>query len=80
MARIVARTGSDELGLDPMGLNETDSFVILKPQDQWQGQRKEQILAKVRHVLTDVPGVNLTFSQPIEMRTSGNVIRCTWRF
>ncbi len=38
VARIVARTGSDELGLDPMGLNETDSFVILKPQDQWQGQ------------------------------------------
>ena len=70
VARIVARTGSDELGLDPMGLNETDSFVILKPQDQWQGQSKEQILAKIRHVLADVPGVNLTFSQPIEMRTS----------
>jgi Cu/Ag efflux pump CusA len=46
VARIVARTGSDELGLDPMGLNETDSFIILKPQDQWQGQSKEQILAK----------------------------------
>jgi cobalt-zinc-cadmium resistance protein CzcA len=70
VARIVARTGSDELGLDPMGLNETDSFIILKPQDQWQGQSKEQILAKIRHVLADVPGVNLTFSQPIEMRTS----------
>ena len=28
---IVARAGSDELGLDPMGLNETDSFLILKP-------------------------------------------------
>lgn len=70
VARIVARTGSDELGLDPMGVNETDSFVILKPQDQWQGQSKEQILAKIRHVLADVPGVNLTFSQPIEMRTS----------
>ena len=29
VARIVARTGSDELGLDPMGLNETDSFLVL---------------------------------------------------
>ncbi|WOE31516.1 MULTISPECIES: CusA/CzcA family heavy metal efflux RND transporter [unclassified Acinetobacter] len=68
--RIVARTGSDELGLDPMGLNETDSFIVLKPQDQWNGQTKQQILEKIRYVLNDVPGVNLTFSQPIEMRTS----------
>ncbi len=28
---IVARTGSDELGLDPMGLNDTDTFLVLKP-------------------------------------------------
>lgn len=68
--RIVARTGSDELGLDPMGLNETDSFIVLKPQTQWQVKNKEQILEKIRLVLQDVPGVNLTFSQPIEMRTS----------
>ncbi len=27
---IVARTGSDELGLDPMGLNDTDTFLVLK--------------------------------------------------
>jgi cobalt-zinc-cadmium resistance protein CzcA len=31
VADVIARTGSDELGLDPMGLNETDSFVVLKP-------------------------------------------------
>lgn len=55
--RIMARTGSDELGLDPMGLNETDSFIVLKPQDQWNGQTKEQILAKIRHVLDDILGV-----------------------
>jgi cobalt-zinc-cadmium resistance protein CzcA len=28
---VVARTGSDELGLDPMGLNQTDSFLVLAP-------------------------------------------------
>jgi cobalt-zinc-cadmium resistance protein CzcA len=28
---IVARSGSDELGLDPMGLNQTDTFMVLKP-------------------------------------------------
>lgn len=70
VARIVARTGSDELGLDPMGLNETDSFIVLKPEDQWQSASKEQILEKIRVALKDVAGVNLSFSQPIEMRTS----------
>ena len=29
---VIARVGSDELGLDPMGLNETDTFLVLKPQ------------------------------------------------
>jgi cobalt-zinc-cadmium resistance protein CzcA len=30
---IVARAGSDELGLDPMGLNQTDTFMVLKPRE-----------------------------------------------
>ncbi len=29
-----ARTGSDELGLDPMGLNETDVFMVLAPKER----------------------------------------------
>ena len=35
IVQIVARTGSDELGLDPMGLNETDVFMELAPKEQW---------------------------------------------
>lgn len=70
VARVVARTGSDELGLDPMGLNETDTFLVLKPAKEWKAESKEAILEQVRKVLADVPGVNLTFTQPIEMRTS----------
>ncbi|MEQ1710854.1 MAG: efflux RND transporter permease subunit, partial [Hyphomicrobium sp.] len=34
--RIVARVGSDELGLDPMGPNETDTFLVLKPKEKWR--------------------------------------------
>jgi cobalt-zinc-cadmium resistance protein CzcA len=33
---IVARSGSDELGLDPMGLNQTDTFMVLKPREEWR--------------------------------------------
>ncbi|MET0029156.1 MAG: CusA/CzcA family heavy metal efflux RND transporter [Candidatus Thiodiazotropha sp.] len=67
---IVARTGSDELGLDPMGLNQTDSFLILKPRAQWGVADKAELIESIRKVLEDFPGVDYAFTQPIEMRVS----------
>ncbi len=67
---IVARVGSDELGLDPMGLNETDTFLVLKPRDQWRFKTKEELVDALRVAAEAMPGVNLSFTQPIEMRTS----------
>ncbi len=67
---IVARTGSDELGLDPMGLNETDSFLVLKPSAEWRSPDKNAIVDALREVGKDFPGVDFSFTQPIEMRTS----------
>jgi cobalt-zinc-cadmium resistance protein CzcA len=65
---IVSRTGSDELGLDPMGLNQTDSFLILKPRDQWSVSGKDELVDAIRTVIKDFPGVAFAFTQPIEMR------------
>lgn len=67
---VVARAGSDELGLDPMGLNETDSFLILKPSEQWRMDSKDELIAEIRQVLDDFPSVGYAFTQPIEMRVS----------
>jgi cobalt-zinc-cadmium resistance protein CzcA len=67
---IVARVGSDELGLDPMGLNETDTFLVLKPREQWRSTSKEALVDSIRSALAGTPGMNLSFTQPIEMRTS----------
>ncbi|MBK6554901.1 MAG: efflux RND transporter permease subunit [Rhodocyclaceae bacterium] len=67
---IVARTGSDELGLDPMGLNETDSFLVLAPRDQWRQPDKEWLTGEIRKVMADFPGMDIAFTQPIEMRVS----------
>ena len=67
---IVARVGSDELGLDPMGLNETDSFLVLQPRAQWRFKNKEELIDAIRQAAEGIPGVNLSFTQPIEMRTS----------
>jgi len=66
---IIARAGSDELGLDPMGLNETDMFLVLKPKSEWSGN-KEDIINKLRDVLDNFPGIVYGFTQPIEMRVS----------
>jgi cobalt-zinc-cadmium resistance protein CzcA len=66
---IVARVGSDELGLDPMGLNETDTFLVLKPKSAWRGS-KEDIVAHLRDILEGFPGLVYGFTQPIEMRVS----------
>lgn len=67
---IVARAGSDELGLDPMGLNQTDTFLILKPRDTWRKPDKDWLMAEIRTVMLDFPGVGYAFTQPIDMRVS----------
>ena len=68
--RIVARVGSDELGLDPMGPNETDSFLVLKPKEQWRVPDKQWLLNELRKAMSDIPGMEFAFTQPIEMRTA----------
>ncbi|WP_066331545.1 efflux RND transporter permease subunit [Azohydromonas lata] len=67
---VVARSGSDELGLDPMGLNQTDSFLVLKPREQWRTPDPEWLTAQLREVMADFPGVDVAFTQPIDMRVS----------
>lgn len=66
----IARVGSDELGLDPMGLNETDMFMQLAPHQEWRVADKEALSTEIRKVMEDFPGLEFGFTQPIEMRIS----------
>ncbi|MEJ2382767.1 MAG: CusA/CzcA family heavy metal efflux RND transporter [Xanthomonadales bacterium] len=68
--RIVARTGSDELGMDPMGLNETDMFLQLEPPEAWRMDDKAALEDAIRQVLNRFKGINYGFTQPIDMRVS----------
>mgnify|MGYP001159216346 CR=1 FL=1 len=67
---IVARTGSDELGLDPMGLNQTDTFMVLKPREEWRTPDPGWLTDQLRAVMEDFPGIGHSFTQPIDMRVS----------
>ncbi len=67
---IVARTGSDELGLDLGGLNQTDTFISFIPKKEWSVKTKDELLEKIMDSLKDFKGVNFSFTQPIEMRIS----------
>lgn len=66
---VISRTGTDEIGLDPMSLNETDMFVTLKPSSEWRGDR-EYVVGEMRSVLETMPGFDPSFTQPIEMRVA----------
>ena len=70
IASIIARTGTDEIGLDPMSLNDTDTFFILKPQEEWRVPSREWVKNEIRKSLDEMRGVEYVFTQPIEMRIS----------
>jgi cobalt-zinc-cadmium resistance protein CzcA len=67
---IIARTGSDELGLDPMSLNDTDTFLVLHEKEQWREPSKAFVIEEIRKVLDEFVGIEFGFTQPIEMRVS----------
>ncbi len=67
---VVARAGSDELGMDPMGFNETDTFLVLAPVSEWRSKDKTAIMDHIRTVMKDFPGIDYSFTQPIAMRVS----------
>lgn len=65
---VVSRTGANELGTDPMGMELSDMYVSLKPESEWHAQSKTHIEEQIRRQLAQVPGIAFGLSQPIAMR------------
>ncbi|KRP89737.1 Cobalt-zinc-cadmium resistance protein CzcA [Pseudomonas fluorescens] len=68
--RVFARTGTAEIASDPMPPNISDSYVMLKPKDQWPNPKKsrEAIIADIQRASAIVPGSVYELSQPIQLR------------
>ena len=68
--RVFARTGTAEIASDPMPPNISDSYVMLKPKDQWPDPQKsrETLIADIQRASAIVPGSAYELSQPIQLR------------
>jgi cobalt-zinc-cadmium resistance protein CzcA len=69
---VVSKTGRPEIATDPMGVDVSDIFIILKPHDSWtRASSKEELVTLMEQKLSrQVPGQRFSFSQPIELRTN----------
>jgi len=68
--RVFAKIGTAEVATDPMPPSVADTFIIMKPRDQWPDPRKTkaQLVAEMAAAVATVPGNNYEFLQPIQMR------------
>lgn len=68
---VVSRAGAAKIADDPMGPEEADVFIGLKPGKQWRrGMTKERIVAEIGRAIDEMPGVNFSLSQPIQLRVN----------
>ncbi|AEF03007.1 efflux RND transporter permease subunit [Alteromonas naphthalenivorans] len=70
VSTVFAKTGTAEVATDAMPPNVTDTFVMLKPIDQWPDPTlsKAEFVEQMERELQSVPGNNYEFTQPIQMR------------
>ncbi len=68
---VFSRIGTSEVATDPMGVNVSDTFIMLKPRDKWPNPSKTypELVANIIQKLEKyLPGQNYLASQPIQMR------------
>ncbi len=68
---VVSKTGRAEIATDPMGVNISDTFIMLKPREGWKrASSKPDLEAKIKEEVESIPGLAFGFSQPIELRVN----------
>ncbi|MDA8120964.1 MAG: CusA/CzcA family heavy metal efflux RND transporter [Deltaproteobacteria bacterium] len=71
VATVVSKTGRAEISEDPMGPEQTDVFIMLKPRKEWKaGRNKAQLVEAIGDELASIPGIRPSFSQPIALRVN----------
>ncbi|MCK5422097.1 MAG: efflux RND transporter permease subunit, partial [Deltaproteobacteria bacterium] len=66
---IWSRIGTAEVATDPMGIELTDIFIALNSRKHWKRARTQaELVRRMEETIDDLPGLNMIFTQPIEMR------------
>jgi cobalt-zinc-cadmium resistance protein CzcA len=69
VVHVVSRTGRSDISSDPMGVGESDVYVILRPRSEWTtADTKTGLVDAIRHRMGEIPGVEFGYTQPIQMR------------
>ncbi|WP_458628531.1 CusA/CzcA family heavy metal efflux RND transporter [Winogradskyella sp. PC D3.3] len=67
--QVVTRIGAAEVPTDPMSMEESDVIIKLKPKKEWvSADNKDELADKFKEALKIIPGLEVEFTQPIEMR------------
>lgn len=67
--QVVSRIGAAEVPTDPMSMEESDVIIKLKPKKEWvSAESKDELANKFKEALSIIPGMEIEFTQPIEMR------------
>ncbi|MBI4917712.1 MAG: efflux RND transporter permease subunit [Acidobacteria bacterium] len=71
VATVVTKSGRAEISEDPMGPEQSDVFIMLKPKKQWKtGRNKTALVEALSAELATIPGLRGAFSQPIALRVN----------
>ena len=66
---MVSKTGRADIASDPDGVNVSDCIITLKPREEWTSAKtKEELVDKMREAVSQVPGMSVNFTQPIQLR------------
>lgn len=70
VAYVFSKTGTADMGTDPMPPNVSDTFIILNSRDVWPNPHmtKDELIESLEVRLAELPGNAYEFTQPIEMR------------
>ena len=71
---VVVKIGRPDFATEAMGINEGDTYVILRPLKEWRRfHSKEGLIEAMDKELAKIPGITYDFTQPMEMRLDETV-------
>jgi cobalt-zinc-cadmium resistance protein CzcA len=70
---VVIKIGRPDFATEAMGINEGDTYLMLKPRDEWRFDSKEELIEALDKEVADFPGVAFSFTQPMAMRMDETV-------